>query len=195
VSELHIWMNSERVGAWSRTRGSDALTYEPSWLESPHRRPLSLSLPFTATRRIVGEEVGNYFDNLLPDAKSIRDRVGHRFRVKPNDAFELLSAIGRDCVGAVQLLPPGMTPERMSPPRYDVLDEVQIEQVLIGAVGDNPFPLGAADDGDTFRISLAGAQEKTALLRVGEQWCQPHGSTPTTHILKLPLGLVACAPT
>lgn len=189
MSELHIWMNGERVGTWSRTRGADALTYEASWLESPHRRPLSLSLPFTATRRIVGDEVGNYFDNLLPDAKSIRDRVGRRFGVRPNDAFELLSAIGRDCVGAVQLLPPGMTPEGLPPLRYDVLDEAQIEQILVSAAGDSPFQAGAADD-DTFRISLAGAQEKTALLRIGDQWCQPHGSTPTTHILKLPLGLV-----
>ena len=41
-----------------------------------------------------------------------------------------------------------------------------------------------------FRISLAGAQEKTALLRHGEQWLRPRGATPTTHILKLPLGMV-----
>ena len=33
-------------------------------------------------------------------------------------------------------------------------------------------------------------QEKTALLRHGGQWLRPHGATPTTHILKLPLGLV-----
>jgi serine/threonine-protein kinase HipA len=40
------------------------------------------------------------------------------------------------------------------------------------------------------RISLAGAQEKTALLFHEGQWMRPHGSTPTTHILKLPLGRV-----
>ncbi len=39
-----------------------------------------------------------------------------------------------------------------------------------------------------FRISLAGAQEKTALLRINQQWCLPQGNTPTTHILKLPIG-------
>ena len=37
---------------------------------------------------------------------------------------------------------------------------------------------------------VAGAQEKTALLRHEGQWLLPHGSTPTTHIFKLPLGLV-----
>lgn len=50
--------------------------------------------------------------------------------------------------------------------------------------------LSGAHDDDDFRISLAGAQEKTALLRHGDRWLKPHGATPTTHILKLPLGLV-----
>jgi serine/threonine-protein kinase HipA len=50
--------------------------------------------------------------------------------------------------------------------------------------------LGADRDPDDLRISIAGAQEKTALLRVDGQWCRPLGATPTTHILKLPLGLV-----
>lgn len=36
----------------------------------------------------------------------------------------------------------------------------------------------------------AGAQEKTALTRWKGRWCRPHGATPTTHIIKLPLGLI-----
>lgn len=43
---------------------------------------------------------------------------------------------------------------------------------------------------EEFRISLAGAQEKTALLRYNGQWLVPHGSTPSTHIVKLPLGRI-----
>ncbi|MNE37380.1 Serine/threonine-protein kinase HipA [compost metagenome] len=42
-----------------------------------------------------------------------------------------------------------------------------------------------------FRISLAGAQEKTAFTHVGGQWCRPAGATPSTHIFKLPLGVIA----
>ena len=41
-----------------------------------------------------------------------------------------------------------------------------------------------------FRISLAGAQEKTAFLWWDRQWQVPRGATPTSHIFKLPLGLV-----
>ena len=39
-----------------------------------------------------------------------------------------------------------------------------------------------------FRISLAGAQEKAALLRYRNKWYEPLGATPTTHIIKLPIG-------
>ncbi len=41
-----------------------------------------------------------------------------------------------------------------------------------------------------FRISIAGAQEKTALLHMNGRWHLPHGATATTHIFKLPLGLI-----
>lgn len=50
------------------------------------------------------------------------------------------------------------------------------------------IPLGMVTGQDDFRISVAGAQEKTALLRMGEHWCIPQGTTPTTHIIKLPIG-------
>jgi serine/threonine-protein kinase HipA len=65
------------------------------------------------------------------------------------------------------------------------LSEEGIEKVLhASSTGSLP---GRAND-DTLRISIAGAQEKTALLRNNGQWCKPIGATPTTHIFKLPLG-------
>ncbi|MBF0336013.1 MAG: HipA domain-containing protein, partial [Alphaproteobacteria bacterium] len=48
-------------------------------------------------------------------------------------------------------------------------------------------PLGMGEDED-FRISIAGAQEKTALLRKDGQWFKPVGTTATTHILKPRIG-------
>ncbi len=52
-----------------------------------------------------------------------------------------------------------------------------------------PLP-GTIEDPDEFRISIAGAQEKTALLRQHGKWFRPRGGTPTTHLLKLPPGVV-----
>ena len=140
--------------------------------------------PDRAARK--GAAVEAYFDNLLPDSEPIRRRLQERFRTASRSAFDLLAAIGRDCVGAVQLLAPDATPTDIHKIDATALNESAIAREL-GAVTS---PNNPADNEEEFRISIAGAQEKTALLRHNGRWCRPMGSTPTTHIFKLPLGLV-----
>ena len=189
LHELWVWMNGERIGTWQRGRaGTHRFTYETSWLQSPRVRPLSLSMPITPDRAVTGALVEHYFDNLLPDDERIRRRIATRFKTDSTQAFELLQAIGRDCVGAVQLLPPDTGPDGFDRVDSEPMSNADIEKHLQGVVTD-PGP-GDQEDVDHFRISIAGAQEKTALLRVGGEWRRPLKATPTTHILKLPLGLV-----
>ncbi len=190
MSELWVWMNGELVGRWSRGRtGYQRFVYEESWISSPRTRPLSLSVPISANRMVEGDTVAHFFDNLLPDSEAIRKRLATRFKTKSAETFDLLQAIGRDCVGAVQLLPAGLEPDGFDRLDYDVLSTLDVERILQGTPVE-PVLGSRTDDDDGFRISIAGAQEKTALLRIGEKWCRPKGSTPTTHIMKLPLGLV-----
>ena len=107
MASLNVWMNGELVGEWTTSRtGTPILRYAESWTRSSHARALSLSLPITSDREIRGNVVDHYFDNLLPDNPDIRRRIRDRYRLKSTDAFDLLEEIGRDCVGAVQLLPP-----------------------------------------------------------------------------------------
>lgn len=189
MAVLCAWMNGEWVGTWRVDRGLHRFTYAPSWIESEKSRPLSLSLPLTRTLEIKGDVVAHYFDNLLPDNLRIRERIGRRFQTKTLDAFALLQAIGRDCVGAVQLLPPETTPEGWDRVECQALSEDEVAAVLRNVPAD---PIGGAEDtAPVFRISLAGAQEKTALTRFNGQWCRPLGATPSTHIFKLPLGVIA----
>ena len=68
------------------------------------------------------------------------------------------------------------------------IDEGDVERHLIGLT--KLGPVSSAMDPEDLSILRAGTQEKTALLWHNGGWMQPHGSTPTTHILKLPLGLV-----
>jgi serine/threonine-protein kinase HipA len=182
-------MNGELVGVWSRTRtGGHRLTYEATWLHSPRRRSLSLSLPIGPSREISGAAVSSYFENLLPENDNVRRRLSARFRTRGTGAFELLTAIGRDCVGAVQLLPPETTPEGYDRIDATPVNDAEVER-LLRSVTAEPLP-GVNDDPEAFRISIAGAQEKTALLCRRGKWFRPRGATPTTHILKLPLGIV-----
>lgn len=188
LPELDVWMNGHRVGTWFWLRtGTAGLRYAPEWLSSALARPLSLSLPIPAgTPEITGQAVASWFDNLLPDNERIRERLRRRFRTASSGAADLLAAIGRDCVGAVQLMPAGHPPPGVQSIDSEPLSTTDVERILAGVTSSEP-----ADDGhDDLRISIAGAQEKTALLRIGQTWHRPLGATPTTHILKLPLGLV-----
>ena len=185
---LAVWANGVRVGLWRLpSRGAMEFQYDDAWLQADEARPLSLSLPLVPDRAArKGTEVEAYFDNLLPDSEPIRRRLQDRFRTASRSAFDLLAAIGRDCVGAVQLLAPDATPTDIHKIDATALNESAIAREL-GAV---TAPNNPSDDDEEFRISIAGAQEKTALLQHNGRWCRPAGSTPTTHIFKLPLGLV-----
>ena len=155
---LGLWMNGERVGTWRvSSSGEHELHYDPAWIDSPIGRPVSLSMPLRpAQAPYKGEVVRNYFENLLPDNRQIRERIARRFKVSA-DAFELLREIGRDCVGAVQLLPEDATPGQALEVRAKPMTVRQIEAHL------SEVPLGSAPgraDEEAFRVSLAGAQER-----------------------------------
>lgn len=188
---LHLWANGEYVGRWTvNANGSAELQYDLAWRHSPPGRPISLSLPFNIHNEpLKGPSVLHYFEGLLPDSDVIRKRVASRFKTGSIDAFDLLAAIGRDCVGALQLLPEGAQPEAVNMVDGFAVDEQAIERHLLEVV--NPGQYGAPQDpDDDFRISLAGAQEKHAFLLWNGQWMKPRGATPTTHIFKLPIGMV-----
>lgn len=191
ASRLHIWMNGLPVGYWMRSSSGDQLGYFDEWLKDEQSRPLSLSLPFTPGNQVhSGDTVAAFFDNLLPDNERIRTRLATRYRAKSDKPFDLLETLGRDCVGALQLLRPDSDPnDDLYSIQGKPLSEAEVAQLLRSTTSDSPFGISTHHDQD-LRLSVAGAQEKTALLRQNGQWLLPQGSTPTTHLLKLPMGLV-----
>jgi serine/threonine-protein kinase HipA len=187
---LNVWMNGILVGQWSQGgRGSNTFQYDPAWINSEYARPLSNSIPIIPSHPIVkGEVVAHYFDNLLPDSAEIRNRIQSKFRTGSTAIIELLQAIGRDCVGAVQILPVGEIPHDVHQVSSSPINDKQVAELL--RANSSGRVIGQELDDEYFRISIAGAQEKTALLKINGAWHLPHGATPTTHILKLPLGLI-----
>jgi serine/threonine-protein kinase HipA len=183
---LNVYLNARLVGRLRRQASSAIdFQYDPEWLAWENALPVSLSLPLREDR-YVGDPVIAVFDNLLPDSDVIRRRLAQRVHADGADAYSLLAKIGRDCVGALQFLPDGVMPE----PAGNVKGRPIDDDYIARKIGDlNATPLGVDED-EEFRISLAGVQEKTALLLWNDKWYVPHGTTATTHIMKPQIGML-----
>ncbi len=181
---MQVFLNGRLVGIL-RLAGSGAISfaYDQDWLSWAHAMPISLSLPLREEAHRGGPVIA-YLENLLPDNQAIRERVAARVHAGGTDAWHMLEKIGRDCVGALQFVS-GKMPE-VGALEGEPVSAAQIADMLRN-LASAPLGLDADDD---FRISIAGAQEKTALLRYDGAWIRPSGLTPTTHILKTQLGVL-----
>ncbi|MCB9959703.1 MAG: type II toxin-antitoxin system HipA family toxin [Rhodospirillaceae bacterium] len=182
---LRVLLNSRMVGHLTKApSGAVSFQYDKGWLGWDHTLPISLSLPLRE-EPYHGAPVIAVFENLLPDSDALRRRVAEKVGAHGADAYSLLAAIGRDCVGALQFIAGDDDgPDPSGGIKGTAIGEQEIEALLLSLV---KAPLGLSRD-DDFRISVAGAQEKTALLWHEGRWHKPHGTTPTTHILKKQIG-------
>jgi len=182
---LRVLLNNQMVGQLLKEpSGAIQFRYDESWLAKNNAIPVSFSLPLREDA-YKGERVVAVFENLLPDSERLRQRVAEKVGAKGTDAYSLLSEIGRDCVGALQFVPEDAEIiEDTSGIGGKIVSDEEIEGLLNNLVR---APLGLDREQD-FRISVAGAQEKTALLWYKGKWRKPRGTTPTTHILKTQIG-------
>lgn len=181
---LSVYLNARLVGRLRRlASGAIDFQYDETWLGWEHTLPISISMPLREDR-YTGDPVIAVFDNLLPDNEPIRRRVAERVKADGYDAYSLLAKVGRDCVGALQFLPEGGEPGQAGVVDGRALSDDEIAKKIRDLA---KAPLGVDED-EEFRISIAGAQEKTALLYWKRKWHLPHGTTATTHIMKPQMG-------
>lgn len=182
--DLRVYLGKRLVGLLRKeASGAVEFRYEQTWLDWEHTLPVSLSLPLRE-EAWRGPPVAAVFENLLPDSDTLRRQVAERVGAQGTDAVSLLAAIGHDCVGALRFLPTDEPPIDDGEVAGEPLEAEDTERLLNGLAR---APLGL-QPADAFRISVAGAQEKTALLWHESRWWKPHGATPTTHLFKPPIG-------
>ena len=178
---LHLFENGRRLGALTRTPSGLALQYGSDWLAWEGATPVSLSLPLDPAGH-RGESVFRFLDNLLPDSEGMRARLAARVDAPDTHPFTLLAHLGRCSAGAVTFVPEGEDPGPTGAVRGTPISDAEVAR-LVSELDRRPLGVGPR-----FRISLAGAQRKTALLFSDGGWQLPHGFTPTTHILKPQIG-------
>ena len=183
---LQVCLNGRYVGLYSKLKnGGVTFQYDQSWLNWNGAIPISQSMPLQA-KAYSGDVVSRYFENLLPDSDLVLRKIAEKIGADGRDAFSLLAKIGRDCVGALQFLHLDEVVQPISKPRGRRLKVKDINYILENL---ERAPLGIEANGG-FRISLAGAQEKAAFLKIGPDWYEPEGFSPTTHIFKPAIGTV-----
>ena len=126
-------------------------------------------------------ELRPFFEGLLPEGLA-RQRLATRFRLDYADVFGLLREIGRDCAGAISIMPEDLAPSERAAGGVVWLDDEQLAEAVDQL--DN-LPLGVRPDRGV-RLSLAGVQDKLVVMvdsRTGAIGL-PRGTTPSTHIPK-----------
>jgi serine/threonine-protein kinase HipA len=139
---------------------------------------LSLNLP-VAEPPFANAQTRAFLDGLLPEGET-RATIAAEFHLVAADTFGLLRELGRDCAGALIVLPEGDAPPATETTQTATpLADADLDDL---ARGLRARPLGVSG---RVRLSLAGIQDKLLLTRMPDgSWGRPVDGTPSTHILK-----------
>lgn len=169
-------------------QGRISFRYEPGWIDAyaasqSGRHPLSLSLPVRPDI-FEPEQASPFFDGLLPDNPQVRRLLARELQVSEASNFGLLFGLGRDCPGAVSILP---EEEPEVDERYLETDAEEIDEAgLARMIRELPARPLMVDVDREIRLSLPGVHDKAALVRLAtNRFALPRHQTPSTHILKV----------
>ncbi|MGH9301124.1 MAG: HipA domain-containing protein, partial [Acidimicrobiales bacterium] len=147
----------------------------------PLNTPLiSLSMP-VSTRPYPDRRAAPFFDGMLPEG-DVRRMLAYDLAIPDGDTFGLLHALGRDCAGALVLVP--VSAGRPPSPSLSSAEPVTDDEIARRLADLRTAPLGVDD---RVRVSLPGTQGKLLLTRTSGSWVLPINGTPSTHILKPPI--------
>lgn len=183
AGELTVYLDGVRAGTFEQSaQGSLSFTYDAEYRRRTDATPLSLSMPL-ARETHKNAQASAYLKGLLPDSEGRLRELGAEYHVSPRNPFAILTHIGRDAAGAVQLLPDGTeSPDAATRTGHVQQHSDQEFAEIVRDLVNNAATWGVRRAG---RWSLPGAQPKTALFRTADgHWATPLDSTPTTYIVK-----------
>lgn len=174
AKELSVRLHGLQVGVLRLVNGKMEFTYDEN-----AQKPISLSLPLQ--KEPFKEKVCRaFFGGLLPENPNMRELLAKKYNINVNDDFKLLKEIGRDCAGALSFHE--MTEPQKSYQMLKIEGSILSDEELTKYLEELPYRpyLGK-------RLSLAGAQEKTAVCVINGKIALPNNDIPTTHIIKTAL--------
>jgi serine/threonine-protein kinase HipA len=179
---LAVHLYGDRVGTLRQGAATDySFEYTPEVVARAGAGAVVLSHSLPARDEPYGAiETRTFFEGLLPEG-SRRDELARELRIDAHDTYALLGAIGRDCAGAIVIVP-----EETDPTFTAGEIEWLGDEDLAALVEELPRrPLGIERRGRKLRLSLAGVQRKLVLVRSGSgRFGLPTADTPSAHLIK-----------
>ena len=184
MTDLSVLIDGQPAATLTRGPGGKlSLTYLQDWRQSIDAVPLSLSLPLTSDAH-RHKTIVNYLWGLLFERKPVLEALANANGISVEDVFGLASLRGEDLPGAVVIVPPGKHNDLRKREGVKQIGEAQLAKFL-KELSSGRTALGITEGASLF--SLAGVQPKKAICLINGKWCEPRGSTPSTHILKPPM--------
>ena len=151
--------------------------YDDGWITFTDRFPLSLALPLE--QKSHGHlETKSFFENLLPEGE-IRNLLEAHGKSSIKSEFGFLQEFGGDCAGAFKILPEKVSASKTKTFRKELkldtiykylVEKKSLTDVILNKEGG--------------KFSLAGAQDKFAVILENNLIYLPLDGSPTTHIIK-----------
>ena len=176
MRQINVFINQTGIGTLFEDNDIWSFQYHSQWLNAPDNYAISPYIPLSADKQTDGSthrHIQWFFDNLLPE-EGARNLLAHDIKVDSADAFGILAVVGAESAGALTLTAGQASSNNgtieLTP--HDLNDR-------INALPDIPL-----NNKDSKRMSIAGAQHKMLLIKHNEQFFEPVGYMPSSHILK-----------
>ena len=167
--KLDVSANGIGIGCLSLNTqtGLYAFDYFTTWLDREDCFPLSPALPLIR-HKASGEQhsadVRQFFQNLLPEGQTLDD-AAQANKVSKSNLVGLLAALGQETAGALQI---SITDSPSTPLALDG-KRLLTRQELSQRIRSRPDEAFSVWDGKV-RLSIAGYQDKIAVLEDAGQW-------------------------
>src|SRR5690606_18220634 len=159
-------------------------SYVPAYASREDALPLSLAIPLSENQ-FDDFATRAYFDNLLQERDTARADIIAEYRLANDDIVGILAHLGKDCAGAVSVLPEGSPPTKVPgqlEQDYRPYEDDEVVAIIRALYRREPLPQELDDPSP-----LSGVQSKIAITVLPDgRYAEPIAGAPTTHILKVP---------
>lgn len=178
MKRLETFISGTTAGFLTNSGSAYSFEYIEDYPES--ETPVSLSMPVFGIK-YKNRTVRPILEGLFPDNPNALSAMAKKYGSKSTDPFALLEKVGLEVAGALEFKSPNESSEKIED---EILTSTQVLSELLGI--ESEYETGESRVSHTNRLSLAGAQPKTALLKTKKnEWIKPGSDSLSTHILKL----------